>query len=152
MRRPRARNIDAEITKKIVSVIDGWSGKLGWDLLTQEIMRRTGQNYSRQALSKNESIYFAFSNRKKEFSGAPDEEEAQVTPEEQVFVDKIARLTAEKTRLEAENNRFIETFRRLAYNAYLKGVSEDQLNVALPGVDREQSRPGPAVKRGKSNA
>ena len=62
----RSKNLgDAEI-QQIVEILDGWSGKLTWDLLIDAIELRLCYRYTRQALHKHERIRQAFELKKKD--------------------------------------------------------------------------------------
>ena len=64
----RSRNLTPVAIEQIVSILDGWSGKLTWDLLIQSVARRLRGTYTRQALHKHERIRDAFTLRKKTLS------------------------------------------------------------------------------------
>jgi hypothetical protein len=61
-------------------------------------------------------------------------------------------LEAENQRLQTENDRLLEQFARWAFNAYVRGLGEAELNRPLPEIDRRQT---PvlvhSVARGKRN-
>lgn len=140
MAQKRSRNLgDAEI-KQIVEILDGWSGKLSWDLLIDAIELRMFNRYARQALYKHERIRHAFDIRKKELSGNGGEVHRVESPQLQIALDRIARLEAENRRLESENNQLLEQFARWAYNAHTRGLDHDFLNRALPSVNRGQTK------------
>ena len=136
----RSKNLgDAEI-KQIVEILDGWSGKLSWELLIDAIELRMFNRYTRQALYKHERIRHAFDLRKTELSGSSGEVRKVESPQLQVALDRIARLEAENRRLESENNQLLEQFARWAYNAHTRGLDSGFLNCALPSVNRGQTQ------------
>lgn len=141
MARARERNIDDAIALSIVEVIDGWSGKISWDLLIEEVARRTGLTYTRQTLHRHERIRVAFSAYRKPAPHATSHS-ASTDPEVQLLLDKLARVEGENRRLIAENSALLEQFVRWAYNAHTRGLSEAFLNSALPSVDRKRSKIG----------
>lgn len=120
----------------MLSVLDGWTGKLTWELLIDEVAARTRQRYTRQALSAHERIQQAFSARKRALSDRPDKDDDALTPEQQV----IARLEAQVQRLEAENSNLLERFAVWAYNARTRGLDERFLSQPLPQVRRQQTK------------
>jgi len=137
----RAKNLSDEDIAKIVEVLDGWSGKLSWELLIEAIEKRLFARYTRQALHKHVRIKEAFAHRKAELARSGDRpRKAASSPELQLALDRIERLTAENSRLEAENERLLEQFVRWAYNAHLRKLDETFLNQPLPPVDRQQTR------------
>jgi hypothetical protein len=145
MSRARAKNISDDDIAAIVSILDGWSGKLGWDLLIAAIERRNGSSYSRQALDKHERIKQAFVQRKKALAGNDGAARVVGSPELRAASERIQRLTAENARLIKENNSLLEQFVRWAYNANIAGLGIELLNAALPSVDRNQSDKKPSL-------
>lgn len=123
----------------IVEVIDGWSGKLTWDRLLEAIQPRVG-DYSRQALNNHTRIKSAFDHRKKALRGGVAKRFEDKPVELQKALQRIERLEAENQRISRENDQLLEQFVRWGYNAANKGMSEDQLNAALPEIDRERTR------------
>src|SRR5690242_6857781 len=100
MNHRRAKNLSDRDIALIVAILDGWSGRLSWDLLIEAIERRMYAHYTRQALHRHERIRQAFSLRKNALS--PDEGTKHVhaaSPELQVALERIARLKAENERL-----------------------------------------------------
>ena len=149
MTRERAKNIGDDDIAAIVGMLDGWSGKLSWELLIDVIQKRTRARYTRQALHRHERIRSAFSLRKKSLAGSvvrsPD---LDMSPELKAALDLIDRLRAENQRLKAEAEQLLEQFARWAYNAHTRNLSEGFLNTPLPKPDREQTEL--AGRRGKS--
>lgn len=137
----RSKNLRDEDIAKIVEVLDGWSGKLTWELLLDAIEKRVFARYSRQALHKHARIKDAFAHRKDALSngGARPRKKAS-SPELQLALDRIDRLNGEVERLKAENTRLLEEHRLWAYNAYTRNLDLDFLNRPLPEVDRRQTR------------
>ena len=64
----RSRNLTPDAIEQIVSILDGWSGKLTWDLLILSVARRLRGTYTRQTLHKHERIRRAFILRKQTLS------------------------------------------------------------------------------------
>ncbi|KAA1014928.1 hypothetical protein FVF58_03110 [Paraburkholderia panacisoli] len=155
MRRVRAKNLDDEVVASIVDLLDGWSGKLSWELLIDAVERRKKLRYTRQALHRHERIRLAFGVRKAALADQSDEPDTHDdSPELKLALDEIARLRGENQRLESENNRLLEQFARWAYNAHTRNLTREFLNQPLPGVDRESSdrprkgRPIQVAKKG----
>lgn len=136
----RSKNLgDAEI-KQIVEILDGWSGKLSWELLIDAIELRMFNRYTRQALYKHERIRHAFDIRKKDLSGNDGDVRKVESSQLQIALDRIARLEAENRRLDSENNQLLEQFARWVYNAHIRGLDHEFLNRALPPVNRGQTK------------
>jgi hypothetical protein len=143
----RAKNLEDADIVQIVEMLDGWSGKLSWDLLIDAIEKRRHMRYTRQALHKHERIGLAYSMRKKTLSAQGDSDEITYSsPELQIANQKLARITAENTRLKAENEHLLEQFVRWAYNAYTRNLDKEFLNRPLPGVNRDVTKPSVVVK------
>ena len=142
MTKSRAKNIDDGAIELIVGVLDGWSGKLSWDLLAEAIEKRTRVRYTRQALDKHARIKTAFRLTKQRLSGAPRAERKHKLSEAETeaLAQRHERLLAENERLRCENNRLLEQFQTWLYNAHLKGLTREYLNTPLPSVDRERTR------------
>ncbi|MDK9689708.1 hypothetical protein [Azospira sp.] len=142
MTKSRAKNLDDGVIGLIVSVLDGWSGKLTWDLLAEAIERRTQLRYTRQALDKHARIKMAFQVTKERLSGVPRtvRKHKLSEAETEALLQRYERLLAENERLERENNRLLEQFQTWLYNAHLKGLTKDYLDSPLPRVDREQTK------------
>ena len=145
----RAQNLDADAIESIVSILDGWSGKLSWDLLIEAIARRRHVTYTRQALHNHERVRHAFGLRKKTLlEERLRDPKKTTTPELQATFEAMALLKAENVRLKAENERLLGQFATWAYNAHQRGLDKDYLNRPLPRVNRDQTvQPLRAVKR-----
>lgn len=145
MTKSRAKNLDDAAIGVIVSVLDGWAGKLTWDLLAEAIEKRTRVKYTRQALDKHARIKMAYQVAKGRLSGAPRtvRKHKLSEAETEALVQRYARLQAENERLERENNRLLEQFQTWLYNAHLKGLTKEYLNSSLPRVDRELTKLSP---------
>lgn len=136
----RAKNLgDVEI-KQISEILDGWSGKLTWELLIDAIELRVFSRYTRQALYKHERIRHAFELKKNELSEGRKDVKRVTSPQLQIALDRIARLESENRRLESENNQLLEQFSRWAYNAHTRGLDHEFLNRPLPSVNRGQTK------------
>lgn len=137
----RSRNVtDADIDQ-VVGILDGWGGKLTWDLLVDKVEERLHVRYTRQGLDKHERVKVAFSVRKKALARARDRAERppSESPELDAAEQSIVRLKGENDRLKAENQRLLEQFARWAYNAHTRGLAEGFLNQPLPPVDRDRT-------------
>lgn len=143
----RAKNLDDTDITQIVEMLDGWAGKLSWELLIDAIEKRSYMRYTRQALHKHDRIGQAYSQRKKSLSEQGVEKDvAHLSPELQVAQQQLSRLTAENTRLKVENERLLEQFVRWAYNAHSRNIDKEFLNQPLPSVDRDVTKQKLAIK------
>lgn len=133
----RGRNLDDTDVADIVSILDGWSGKLSWELLVDAVEARKFIRYTRQTLHKHERIARAFAARKMEKGDASAVKVGSA--ELRVALERIARLESENKRLTAENQQLLGQFARWAYNAHSRGLSKEFLDRTLPAVNRGQS-------------
>lgn len=144
MSRRRAKNLDDEAIKRIVEILDGWSGDLSWQALIEQIQARLQSKYTRQALHRHERIRLAFEKTKERLAN-PGKKQRDPADLVRVPAGRISRLEAENDRLQQENDRLLEQFVRWAYNAHTRGLDEAFLNRPLPPVDRrptKQAAPG----------
>jgi hypothetical protein len=139
MKRLRTRNLEDDDIADIVALLDGWSGKLSWELLIEAIERRKHARYTRQALHRHERIGQAFSLRKAALSEGEGTTARASSPELQMALDRITRLEAANARLTAENQRLLEQFVCWAYNAHTRGLDHAFLSRPLPAVNRDQT-------------
>lgn len=135
----RSKNLGEAEIKQIAEILDGWSGKLTWELLIDAIELRMFNRYTRQALFKHERVRHAFDLRKNELAGGGGEVKRVASPQLQIALERIARLEAENRRLESENNLLLEQYARWAYNAHTRGLDYHFLNRPLPPVNRGQT-------------
>lgn len=125
----------------VVDVLDGWIGKLTWDLLIAEVLRRTGCEYSRFTFAEYPRIADAFAVKKKKLSGTLTREPR--TPRDgQILaaLDAAERFKAKAERLERENELLLEQFQTWAVNAERYGVTIAKLNAPLALPNRERSK------------
>lgn len=142
MTKGRAKNLNEDSIGVIVAVLDGWSGKLTWDLLIDVIEKRLLVRYTRQALDKRTRVKIAYQVARQRISGEYSHKFRQKSSAIDVAVlsQRVNRLEAENSRLKIENERLLEQFVTWGYNAYLKGLTKEYLDSPLPRVDRELTK------------
>lgn len=133
----RARNLTAADQKAIMGLIDGWTGPLTWERLIDAVEKRLGSRYTRQALHRHSRLQHAFATRRLSLQGDAAPRAPTAT---QLLKDRVARLSAENKRLQAENDRLLEQFVRWAYNASTRRIDEATLDLPLPEVARASRR------------
>lgn len=132
-----AKHLTATDIKKILGVIDGWSEKLAWDALCDELVNVIGTRPTRQTLSSHLNIKEAFLHKKSRLkTGAPELKPPQSL---RIAAQRIKRLEDENARLQNENLRLLEQFVVWQYNAYSHGLTMEKLCNPLPEIDRESS-------------
>ena len=137
MRVKRSRNLGEQEIQTIVGILDGWTGPLTWNLLIDATASKLHCKYTRQALHKHERIKIAYEVRKKNVGQT--ELRIHGSIQVQKALERISRLEAENQRLLAENECLNEKFVRWAFNAYVRGMGETDLNRPLPQIDRRQT-------------
>lgn len=135
----RPRNLDDADVADIVSILDGWSGQLSWELLIDAVEARRFGRYTRQALHKHERIALAFAARKKGLKQGDSPVAEGESPELKMALERLARAEREVERLHRENRLLLEQFARWAYNAHGRGLGKDFLDRPLPAANREQT-------------
>lgn len=126
----RARVIDEDIIEVVLHILDGWKGKLSWELLIAAIKASISAEYTRQALSGHQRIAEAFRLRKQVLAkdgGTRYSVDAQTSG----YLETIARLNAANQRLEAEINNYREMFIRWTTNAHKKNLTAEFLNTPM---------------------
>ncbi|MGN4152649.1 hypothetical protein ACS0Y3_19935 [Burkholderia gladioli] len=143
MKKARASDLTDERIKLVLDTLDGWNGKLTWDLLIEAVRKATGITYSRFTFAEYPQIANAFSLRKdalrgtwKVESGAPRDERIRAA------LAQVERYKAKVERLEAENQLLKEQFVTWAHNAERKGVTMMMLNAPLPKPERDRTKEG----------
>ena len=135
----RSKNLTDELIEVIVKILDGWSGKLTWNKLLDEVEFRTKNRYTRQTLSKHQRIKDAYDLTKDRVS-TTSEEHSNMSAEVILLIQKVKRLEAENDRLHFENEALLAQFARWAYNAHSKGVTKEMLDKPLMPVDRGKTK------------
>lgn len=128
-----ARHLTDRDVERIVERLDGWRGKLTWDLLCDACKPIIGIKPARQTLSRFPRVRDAFAATNIRLKSSGD---LPLPPTSiKASSDRIARLEAENDRLKRENHNLLEQFVRWQYNAYVRGLTDKDLNKPLPGID-----------------
>lgn len=141
MRKARAPDLTNERIVAVLDVLDGWKGKLTWDLLIAAVRDSTGITYSRFTFADYPEIANAFALKKEVLRGAwSGEPETPRDVRVRSSLDKADRLKAKVERLTQENNLLKEQFVIWAHNAERNNVTMMMLNKPLPKPERERSK------------
>jgi hypothetical protein len=141
MRKSRAPDLTEERILVVIDILDGWKGKLTWDLLLQGVENKTGIAYSRFTFAEYPKIANAFTLRKKALSGTFKAEPGQPRDEQvRAALEQVDRYRAKVERLEQENQLLLEQFVTWATNAERKGVTMSMLNAPLHKPNRDRSK------------
>lgn len=141
MRKQRAPDLTDATISVVVDLLDGWTGKLTWDLLIAEVLRLTGFEYSRFTFAEYPRIADAFAVKKRKLSGTLAREPR--TPRDgQILaaMNERDRFKEKADRLERENELLLEQFQTWAVNAERHGVTIAKLNAPLALPNRERSK------------
>ena len=132
-----AKHLRDRDIERIVTLLDGWRGKLTWDRLCDACEPKIGTRPTRQTLAKSQRVTGAYKATKKRIKSEDDAVNAP--PTLKMAADRIERLKRENERLERENGELLEQFVVWQYNAHVKGLSDRDLNQPLPAIDRGQT-------------
>ena len=133
--------LSADDIDRIVTLLTGWRGRLTWELLIDKVTAILGRSFTRQALDAHAEIKRAFvlaKNRSRDAKHA-NPRSPHITVELATALDRVDALKAEVTLLKQERNAFLETFATWLYNARNRGLSERELSLPLPTVERHGS-------------
>jgi len=134
---PRLTEQDIEV---VCGLLDGWTGKLTWEFLIQELLQRWRRSYTRQALDRHARIKRAFSGAKLRLRKSPVNLKRQGPVELERERERRQRSEAEVERLKREIDYLTDQFLRWASNAYIKGLSKADLDRPLVPIDREPTK------------
>jgi len=133
-----AKHLSARNIKTIVSLIRNWEeSKITWPAICEAVGPQIGTRPTRQTLSAHESVVEAYRAKKAILKG---EGVVRRRPASlKIAAARIASLEAENQELKEQNRLYKQMFTIWQYNAYKYGLSETQLNEALPRIDRERT-------------
>lgn len=141
MRKSRAPDLTEERIQVVLDTLDGWTGKLTWDLLIAAVAKATGITYSRFTFAEYPQIANAFGLKKAGVRAA--EKGKPATPRDErvrAALEQAQRYRDKADRLEMENQLLLEQFVTWATNAERKGVTVAMLNAPLPKPPRDRSK------------
>jgi hypothetical protein len=141
MKKTRAPALTPERIEVVLTTIDGWKGKLTWDLLIEAVENATGIAYSRFTFSEYPEIANAFSLKKETLRGTWNGEPAAPRDEKvRAALEQVQRLQSTVERLKQENMLLKEQFVTWANNAERKGVTMMMLNAPLARPPRDRTK------------
>lgn len=132
-----AKHLTDRDVERVVEILDGWRDKLTWEALCEACAPVIGTKPARQTLAKFVRIENAFEACKKRLKD--DTQEMRLPPSMKIAAERITRLERENERLKRENRELLQQFVVWQYNAHIHGLSDRDLNKALPGIDRGQT-------------
>jgi len=140
MKKDRSPKLTSERIQVVLDALDGWNGKLTWELLIKSVQEATGITYSRFTFAEYPAITNAFTLRKAALRGTADRP-ARTSKDLHIraAMAQVERYKAKAERLEAENQLLLEQFVTWAHNAERKGVTMDMLNAPLVKPQRDRT-------------
>ena len=132
-----AKHLTDRDIERVVGILDGWRDKLTWDALCEACAPVIGTKPARQTLAKFVRIENAFEACKSRLKN--EVQEVRLPPSMRMAAERITRLERENERLKRENSELLQQFVVWQYNAHICGLSDRDLNKALPGIDRGQT-------------
>lgn len=115
-----------------VLMLDGWAGKLTWDLYLESLAVDIGHRYTKAAMLRHDRIKDAWDHAKERCRGSI--EDSSKPPEVALMDSRNRELEERIQRLTRENTRLLEQFVRWAHNASRRGMSLEELERPLPYV------------------
>jgi len=119
-----------------VLMLDGWAGKLTWDLYLESLAVDIGHRYTKAAMLRHDRIKDAWDHAKERCRGA--NEDSSKPPEVALMDSRNRELEERIQRLTRENTRLLEQFVRWAHNASRRGMSLEELERPLPYVKTKE--------------
>ncbi|MEI6350920.1 MAG: hypothetical protein WCP06_07425 [Verrucomicrobiota bacterium] len=135
--KPKER-LTPEKVKEIVAILDGWTGKLTWDALRDELEQRWHYTYSRVSLPKHDRVKQAFQLCKERLRKSPAPPGGGDV-HFQAALERIGVLKAENERLNLEITHLQQQFVIWAYKPNLAGLDEQGLNKPMYRIERRKS-------------
>lgn len=141
MKKLRAPDLTNERLQTVIDILDGWSGKLTWDLLLDAVQQTTGIRYSRFTFAEYPQVANAFALKKESLRGTWKAPPSEPRDEKvRAALEQVERYKSKIQRLEQENQLLLEQFVTWAHNAERKGVTIMMLNAPLPKPPRDRSK------------
>lgn len=150
---------DQNVTE-IIKIITQWPlwRPFGWEELRGEIKVQfkfsdVSKVWTRQQLPKYPGIKDAYAAKKLQIRKHNGQETGgeEMPPVERKLRERIAALETETQTLRAENDLFHERFERWLYNANVKGVRVEVLDLPLPSPSKKPKKKGKVEKVEKSH-
>ena len=137
-----ARHLTGANIAAICEMLDGWdcAFPLTWENLAVAAEGLLRHRYTRQALNAHERIRAAYAVRRNLLKNQPERKVGPGAVELAALQGRLDRIRVENERLKAENERLLSQFARWVYNTSIHGLTQEDLNAALPRLDRERTR------------
>lgn len=124
----------------VIGLLESWDGDLGWESLRGACKHALSMTASRQTLARNRAITDAFHAAKRRLKEV-DNNRTPMPSSLRMAGARIRRLESEVSQLREANRILMERFVKWQYNAYARGLLEQDLDRALPAIDRGRTLP-----------
>ncbi|WP_460151839.1 hypothetical protein [Pseudomonas sp. S2_B07] len=123
----------------IVNIIYGWEdAKITWEEVCDAVAGVVGKRPTRQSLNGHTEIVNAYTAKKAKLKNS---EPLIAKPSSlTVAASRIRNLESKISDLQLQNSALLEYLTLLQYNAYKKGMTEGELTIPLPKIDRERTK------------
>ena len=136
----RSPNLTPQRVDTVVELIRGWEGRLTWPALVTAVAKKTRYTYTRQALFNQERIRIAYDTHRASNASGPANSGRPVSAALRTALERNKRLERELAEAKARETLLLEQFVRWAYNAGVRGLTEEFLNRPLPPTNRLGNR------------
>lgn len=133
-----AKHLSKSDVAAIVNIIYGWeSASITWERICESAADVVGKRPSRQSLNGFREIVSAYAAMKNKLKIA---EPVFSKPSSlAIAAGRIRNLENRIADLQLQNSALLEYFTLLQYNAYKRGLTEGDLTIPLPKIDRERT-------------
>lgn len=134
-----AKHLSKPDVSAIINVIHGWDdGRITWEGICDAVADMIGKRPTRQSLCGHRDIVSAYKARK---SGLKKSEPVLAKPSSLTLAaNRIRNLESKLADLQFQNAALLEYLTLLQYNAYKRGMTEGELTMPLPQIDRERTQ------------
>lgn len=133
-----AKHLSKSDVVAIVNVIYGWEGgQITWEGICDAVVDIVRKRPTRQSLNCHKEIVSAYTAKKSKLKIA---EPLIAKPSSlTVAATRIRNLENKIVDLQLQNIALLEYLTLLQYNAYKRGLTEGELTIPLPKIDRERT-------------
>lgn len=134
-----AKHLSTFDVAAIVNIIYGWEGaQMTWEGICNAAAEVVGKRPTRQSLNGHKEIVNAYVAKKTKLKTS---EPLIAKPSSlTVAASRIRNLENKIADLQQQNSALLEYLTLLQYNAYKRGVTEGELTIPLPKIDRERTQ------------
>ncbi|MFJ2456718.1 hypothetical protein ACIOWK_34355 [Pseudomonas protegens] len=133
-----AKHLTRAHVAAIVNIIYGWETSLiTWEGICDAVVSVVGKRPTRQSLNGHKEIVAAYTSKK---AAIRTFEPVMAKPSSlSAAASRIRNLESKIADLQMQNSVLLEYLTLLQYNAYKRGMTEGELTIPLPKIDRERT-------------